>query len=228
MADGVPALLDTFISEVVLLTTDLLFPGQVNEQQWGLFLNGNPVVVSDNVISFEFKQDYRLSNYNQEEGAFETYNKVQTPYDVRLRFSTGGSVADRQQMIDSVDAIIASLDLFDAVTPERVYTSVNPVHQDYRRTARDGVGLLTIDVYCQQVRVTATPQFANSTPNGTGGSADATSTTSISVIPGSQINNPQSPSASPQISAGTVQPTAPTAAQQTAIDGVVAQSSLPF
>ena len=227
MADGVPALLDAVINEVVLLTADLLFPGQVREQQWGLFLNGGPVVVSDNVISFEFKQDYRLSNYNQEEGAFETYNKVQLPYDVRLRFSTGGSAADRQQMIDSVDAIIASLDLYDAVTPERVYTSVNPVHQDYRRTARDGVGLLTIDVYCQQVRVTATPQFANSTPTGATGGADTT-TTNISVIPGSQINNPQSPSASPQVSSGTVQPVAPTSAQQTAIDGVLSQSMLPF
>lgn len=211
MADGVPALLDAVINEVALLTADLLFPGFAGQQQWGLFLNGEPVVVSDNVISFEFKQDYRTSNYNQEEGAFETYNKVQTPYDVRLRFSTGGNAADRQAMLESIDAVVASLDLFDAVTPERVYTSVNPIHQDYRRTARDGVGLLTVDVYCTQIRVTATPQFANSTPTGNTGSANTTTT--ISVRPGSQINNPQSPSASPQVSSGTVQPVPATDAQ---------------
>ena len=204
---GLPALAgDVFIDTVALIAQDVLAAlGVFSGPQWGLFLDGQPAVVSDNVVAFEFKQDFRISNYPVEQGAFESYNKVKIPYDVRLRFSTGGSVADRQAMIDSVDAIIGSTDLFDAVTPEKVYQNLNPVHQDIRRTARDGVGLLVIDLFCEEVRVTATPQFTSSQQ----ASASSSNTTTVmTIIPGSQlINNPQSPSAAPQVSDGTVQTT---------------------
>lgn len=219
------------INAVSLVTADVLsiLGGLGGGPQWGLFLNGEPAVTAENVISFEFKQDYRIANFPVEEGSFETYNKVQVPYDVRLQFSTGGSVAARQALTDSVDAIIGSTDLFDAVTPEKVYQSVNPVHQSQRRTSRNGVGLLVIDVYCQQIRVTATQQFASSQTGGSNGDGTTTVITSTSLSgSSSQINNPQSPSAAPQVSDGTVQPVAPTAAQQTAVDGVLAQSMLPF
>ena len=225
---GLPALAaGVVIDTVQLITADVLsLLGGSSGPQWGLFLNGAPAVIADNVVSFEFKQDFRTSNFPVEEGSFETYNKVQVPYDVRLQFSTGGSVADRQTLIQSVDAVIASTDLFDSVTPEKVYQSINPVHQSIRRTSRNGVGLLVIDVYCQQIRVTATQQFTNSQQSSTS-SATATTggTAGITITP---INQPQSPSAAPQISDGTVQPLNPTPAQQAAVDGVLAQSMLLF
>jgi hypothetical protein len=204
---GLPALAGNVIVDAVqLITADALsIFGALGGPQWGLFLNGDPVVVADNVVSFEFKQDMRISNFPVEEGSFATYNKAQVPYDVRLQFSTGGSVSDRQALTDSVDAVITSTDLFDAVTPEKVYQSINPIHQSLRRTSRNGVGLLVIDVYCEEVRVTATQQFANSSQQQGG------ATTTVMTI-----RQPQSPSAAPQVSDGTVQPVAPTAAQSAA------------
>lgn len=213
---GLPALAaDIVINAVSLITADILsILGIFGSPQWGLFLNGQPAVIADNVISFEFKQDYRISNYPIEEGAFESYNKVQVPYDVRLRFSAGGSIASRQDLIDSVDAIIGSTDAFDAVTPEKVYQSINPVHQDIRRTSHNGVGLVVIDLYCQQIRVTAAQQFTNAqTPSS---STSGQGLPNVTVKPGSDINTPQSPSAAPQISDGTVQTTAPNASQNAA------------
>lgn len=206
---GLPALAADVIFDVVqLVAGDLLALFGINSSpQWGLFLNGEPAVIADNVISFEFKQDRRISNYAVEEGAFESYNKVTVPFDVRLRFSSGGSAAKREELISSVADIMDSLETFDAVTPERVYTNINPVHQNVRRTAHNGAGLVIIDVYCQQIRVTATQQFANSQQATTSNSTTSSTTTDISVIPGSQINKPQSPSASPQVSDGTVQTT---------------------
>lgn len=206
---GLPALAaNVVIDAVQTITQDALSAfGLPSTPQWGLFLNNEPAIVSDNVLSFEFKQDMRISNFPVEEGAFESYNKVQVPYDVRLQFSTGGSLSDRQAMLASIDAAILSTDLYDAVTPEKVYSSVNVVHQSIRRTSRNGLGLLVVDVYCEEVRVTATQQFTSSQPS-TGASTGSTQTV-ISIIPGSQINQPQSASAVPQISDGTVQPTAP-------------------
>jgi hypothetical protein len=206
---GLPALASGVIIEAVqLVAADVLsILGSASGPQWGLFQDGLPVVIADNVISFDFRQDFRISNYPIEEGAFESYNKVQVPYDVRLQFSAGGSVAKRQDLIDSVDAIIGSTDTFDAVTPEKTYTSINPVHQSIRRTSHSGAGMVVIDVYCQQIRVTATQQFANNQQQTTGTNGDGTST-DITVRPASSlINQPQSPSASPQVSDGTVQTT---------------------
>jgi hypothetical protein len=197
---GLPALPgDVVVDELELLVGDALaFLGFSSGPQWGLFLGGEVAVTADNVASFEFRQDMRLSNFPVEEGSFATYNKVQLPYDVRLQFSTGGSAADRQALIDSVDAVIASVDLFDAVTPEKVYESINPTHQSIRRTSRNGVGMVVIDVYCEEVRVTAAQQFASS-QSGTGSQLG--------------VKDPQSPSASPQVSNGTAQPQGLTSAQ---------------
>jgi hypothetical protein len=108
-----------------------------------------------------------LLDYPLEQGAFESYDKVQTPFVAWLRFVTGGSIADKQAFLASIEAITASLEFVDVVTPERVYQSANVSHYDYRRTAVNGVGLLAVDVWVTEVRVTATQAFTNtSQPSG--------------------------------------------------------------
>jgi hypothetical protein len=53
------------------------------------------------------------------------------------------------------------------VTPEQVYSSVNITHYDYRRTSTNGVGLLTVDVWGTQVRVTGDAAFSQTqAPSG--------------------------------------------------------------
>lgn len=211
---GLPALASGIIVQTVqLIAADILsILGLADGPQWGLFQDGLPVVTADNVLSFEFREHRRISKYPVEEGAFESYNKVTVPYDVRLQFSSGGSIANRQALIDSVDAIMDSTDLFDAVTPEKVYLSINPVHQSIRRSGHSGAGLVVIDLYCEQVRVTTSQQFATSQQS----SAAQTSSSrrvegTVRIRDTSSINQPQSPSAAPQISGGTVQtiPVAP-------------------
>lgn len=211
---GLPALPGGVIFDTVqLLVQDALsLLGGVGATQWGLFLDGEPAVIADNVLAFDFRQGYRDSTFPTEEGSFETYNKVQLPYDVKLTFSTGGSIADRQELQDSIDAIIGSLDSFTAVTPEKVYVQLNPIGQNLRRQARAGVGLLVIDVECKQIRVTAQQQFASSQQQTADGTTTTTSMT-IKSVGGVAINQPQSPSAAPTVSDGTVQPFAPTTAQ---------------
>ena len=150
------------------LIADLVgLPSPQGTEQWGIFLDGAPVIMAESVQTFDYKTDRRISNYPIEQGGFETYNKVALPYDVRVRYATGGSDADRQALLDSVEAIIDSLDLFDVVTPEWIYTSANPVHYDYRRTNVNGVGMISVEIYLEEVRVTATQSFSNTkSPTG--------------------------------------------------------------
>lgn len=128
---------------------------------WGLFFNGVRAIHADSVVSFDYNQNWNVANYPLEQGAFESYDKVQTPFAVKMRFASGGSQFNRQVLLTSVERVANSLDLFDAVTPERVYRNVNINHYDYKRYSNNGVGLLVVDVWCIQVRVEAQTQFTN-------------------------------------------------------------------
>ena len=161
---GVPALpRDPLIVEstVELLTKDAVQGVLSGFPQWGIFLGGVPVVLADNVVSIDYKQDWTISDYPLEQGAFESYDKVAHPFECKVRFSAGGDVTNRQNFLNSIANISGDLNLYNIVTPEETYTSVNITHYDYRRTAINGVGLITVDIWAIQIRVTATQQFQN-------------------------------------------------------------------
>lgn len=179
---GVPALtsyatgqlLSILVRDIALLVTGGFF------QEWGIFLDGNSAVPADSVISFDFRREWTVSNYPLEKGTFESYDKVQLPFEAKMRFSVGGTVNDRQQFLDTIDSIAGGLNLYDVVTPEETYRSVSITHYDYRRTATDGVGLLLVDLWCSQVRVTATTKFSSTkTPSG----ADSSSGGAVTALP---------------------------------------------
>lgn len=179
--------------------------------EWGIFRRGSPVVVCDNVVAFDHKADWAISDYPVEGGQFESYNKVTIPYDVRLVFTAGGSEANRAALLNSLRAIVGDLNYYDAVSPEAVYTPVNLVHLDYRRTAQNGVGLITVSVWCRQVR-----QVKSSTAGAAGG-ADATGSDTPSAT--GSTGETTAPSGADQINSGAVQTAAPTASDITSAEG---------
>jgi hypothetical protein len=145
--------------------------------QWGIYLNGVAALVPDNIIAVDFKNDWRIADYPQEEGAFQSYNKVLTPYDVKVTMTKGGagllsaigigSSANVKSFIAAVEMAAASLNLYDVMTPDRTYHSANITHYDYKRSAENGVSLLTVELWLQQIRVTATTAFTNTAaPDG--------------------------------------------------------------
>lgn len=217
MANGLPALpgaQGSVPAVTQLLASDApnLFSGLAGPA-WGLFLNNSPVVTAESVVSFDFKKSASISSFQVENGGFESYNKVQKPFDVRIRFATGGTPADRQALLESAQAAVKSLDLMDAVTPSAVYANVNPVHLDYRQTSDKGVGLIQVDIFCEEVRVLASSTFTTNTnvtgtgaPNSVGNTASANQAVSDRFLTTAPIVAPASPSAAPVVSNGTVQP----------------------
>lgn len=182
------------LSGVALLVADAVaFLSGLLGPQWGIYRNGFPVVIAKNVVEVSIKQDYTIADYPVEGGKFESYDKVTIPFDAHVRFSAGGTILDRQALLGSVRAIAGTLDLFDVVTPEVTYTNVNVTHFDYRRQAQSGVGLISIDVWCRQVRTSAASVFSST----------------------------QSPSGSSEANGGTVQTETPTPNQQAVAGGTV-------
>ena len=118
---GVPPLLNGAIAAtaVTLLTADLISTaGMGAPSQWGIFLNGSPVVLADTVLAVEYKKDSQVSKYPIEGGGFESYNKVATPFDVRVTLATGTSDENRAAFLASVEAIVNDYNLYTVTTPE--------------------------------------------------------------------------------------------------------------
>lgn len=135
--------------------------------QWLVLDNGgSQVLEADATLRFENVQEYRIADYQQEQGAFTSYNKVQVPFEVRLMLSVSGTRAVRTAFLTELDTLCASTDLFSIQTPVHTYASVNPQRYDW--TMADGSSqLMKVTVYFLQIRVTAAAAFSNTAaPSG--------------------------------------------------------------
>lgn len=121
------------------------------------------------VVDFEYKQDWTVSDYPVEEGGFQSYDKVQLPFDVKMRIAAGGSASNRQALLGAVEGIANSITLYDVYTPEQAYIGCNVTHFDYKRTSNNGAGMIVIDIWLVEVRVTATAAFQNTQQPGVAG-----------------------------------------------------------
>lgn len=189
VSNGIPALNNAghVAAGVILLAADAIsILNMFGPPQWGIYLNGLPALLPDSIISVEFKSDWRISDYPQEPNAFQSYNKVRTPYDARVTMTYGGPGIG--QFLLAVEAASASLALYSVVTPDRIYPNANITHFDYRRNSQNGVSLLSVDLWLEEVRVAATAASADT----------------------------KEPSGASPVNGGNVQPQPPTPAQQLA------------
>ena len=153
MASGAPVLANpvTVVAPPLLTADAVGYSSFGYAPQWGIYSGGTPVVTADAVVEFSYREEYTISDYTVESGAFVSYNKVFVPYDVRVRYVAGGSDANRAALLSSIEAVVSTTQLFSVVSPEAVYQSANIVHLDYRRTSNAGSKLLSVDVWLRQV-----------------------------------------------------------------------------
>ncbi len=180
LAPGVPPVqrAEPFVqSRVDRLTSDGKGLDGKTSIQWGLFNDkGTLALKPDSIVAFEFQREYRIADYPIEEGSFENYNKVTLPYDIRIVMTKGGTIAERKSFLDTLDLVVASLDLFTVVTPERIYSNANLSQQSYRRQADEGATLLTVELRAQEIRTKVSVQFVSSAAAAAGATPPGTDT----------------------------------------------------
>lgn len=162
--------------------------------RWGIYTaDGSPAIIGDGCVAFEYAKDYRVSDYPQENGSFRSYNKVETPFLLRVVIQKGGSSSDRQTFLNSIDTVLSDTStLYEVITADQTYSSVTINHADYRRTAVNGATLLSVELHCEQIRVTAT----------------------------SALSNTAQPSGASRVNDGSVQPQTPTSGQAALATGI--------
>ena len=176
---GLPVIFPATVASQVVTGALGGFAALPGAQQAAAALGLNIVPVTASMIDFEYKQDWPISNYPQEQGAFQSYDKVTLPFDVRLKLACGGGTATRAAFLTTVYAIAGGIApnsplnilgsagsqsntaLFNIVTPERAYTSCSCTHVDFSRSAKNGVTLIVVDMWFQQISVTSASSFSN-------------------------------------------------------------------
>lgn len=134
--------------------------------QWGIY-GPSFALVGDAVINLEFRKEWRVADYPMEQGAFESYNKVQTPFDARVTISKAGSVQERAIFLAALERMAGSLDLVSVVTPEIIYPSANVVHYGYTRSDKHGAAQIIADIWVREIRIAPGAQFTQTkSPNG--------------------------------------------------------------
>lgn len=172
MANGIPSLLGkvaNVTNTISLVVADAqLILGMFGGPKWGIFYqNGSIALQPDSIIAVDFKREWLISDYPQEQGAFQTYNKVKTPTDLNVRMTKGGTEDDRANFLVAVAKLAGSLALVKVVMPDVTMTNVNILRFDFRRTSTNGIGLLTVDVALREIRVAPSPAFTNTAaPSG--------------------------------------------------------------
>lgn len=187
---GVPPLLraPNFVQIIpTLLSGDVLGAiSQLLRRPWGLYNGALPVIFAESVRDVTVRQDTNIPSYVIEGGTLQSYNKVKVPYQGRVRFMMGGTEADRTAMIATTIAACESFDLYDLVMPEAIYPKVNVTHYDFSRRNDQGNGLLTIDIWCEQIRDDAVATFTQTqSPSGESSQSNGTVQT-VTVRPASE------------------------------------------
>ncbi|MCV6799837.1 hypothetical protein OII53_28035 [Achromobacter ruhlandii] len=170
---GVPAVLRDLtipsVSELANLGLGALAALIFGVPRWGLYnQNGIAAVIFDTFLGIRFRNGSRISSFPVEQGSFSSFNKVDTPFDVALRFAHSGDMTSRGELLEMLEGLKASVELLSVVTPEIVYPSANVVGYSYERGPRTGPSQLIFDIYVEEVRVTALADFGETVePDGT-------------------------------------------------------------
>lgn len=148
------------------LSSDSITVTATAKGQWGIYtLAGALVVHSDSIVAIGYDAEHRIANYPIQEGAFESYDKVALPFDVRVVMSKGGNLTQRAAFIKEIEEIRGDTQIYNVVTPERSYLNVNVTRVTIDRSREQGAGLITAEMHLVEIRQNATATFsANKEP----------------------------------------------------------------
>jgi hypothetical protein len=161
MTNGAPNLLNAvtnIINNASLMVSDaLLIAQKFQPSPWGIYnASGVLAIKPDSIVALNYDREWSLLTFPVEQGGFESYNKVQLPYQTEVTITKGGSLSEREQIIWKLEEMAASLAMFTVYTPEEIFMNVNVESFNYSRTSTNGAGMITANIRFKEIRQTAT------------------------------------------------------------------------
>jgi len=121
--------------------------------RWGLYTwDGTPVLVFDTFLGINFVHGGTVSTVPTEKQKMLVVDKVESAYQATIKLAHTGHKASRTAMLSDLERIVLGTELYDVVTPEFTYPSVNPVRYTYDRGEKNGATQLVVELTLLQVR----------------------------------------------------------------------------
>lgn len=183
--------------------------------QIGGINGGTPVLTPDSVLSLEWRGEERISDYPVQNGQFVSFNKVAVPYDLRMVVTCQGlnivqeALSSVTQVLDQalgqlglafgqpmtrdaflrqLDAMLASTDLYNVVTPDKVYQNVNLVSYNHAKKSDEGGTLIIAELLFREVRESVNAYYSSPIASS---SESAASPVNVGTVSGSQGSTSQ-------------------------------------
>lgn len=159
--NGVPQLLNVAASAFHVYTqayvaykffANLLNP---NTPRWGIYKDGKIALEVDGFADFGLNNASQLATYKIESGAFNTYNKVDSPYDISVVAVKTGTDDDIGQFLKKLEIMSNDINLYQFVLPEITYTNCNIEKYGYRRSTKNGTHIIYAEIMLKQILNTA-------------------------------------------------------------------------
>ncbi len=129
--------------------------------KWGVFSPGQIEIASyDSVFAVGIQNESHISDYPLEQGAFASYNKVETPFDVTVTLTCGGTEERRATFLSDLEEARHGLSLYSVMTPERTYENVNFVSLNIQRSTREGANMIIAQLVGREVREKASAAYS--------------------------------------------------------------------
>lgn len=202
---GVPPVARSALSAVSTLqglvsavgNTLQFFKGKPPQPLWGVYdADMKSVVTADSFLSFRNKKSTKIADFPIQDGGFSSYNKVTIPYMAAIRISRGGSVTDRANLYAQLDALIASLQLYQILTPEKTFLNVNmEEYEVVRESNKDAYFFTQVDLVFREIHpVVAVYTTTDSAPDLTNAKAPAALTAGnqgvvVPTVPSNAVQN---------------------------------------
>ena len=123
-----------------------------------------PIILADSFLSITYHNESNLPMFPIENGAFQTYNKVATPYDLTVRLAKANTIgitgisdvsATRDAMktfLATLESMVSDTNLYAIVTPDAIYNNANLKGYDYKREINNGAGVILADLHFVEIR----------------------------------------------------------------------------
>jgi hypothetical protein len=179
---------------------------------WGVFTQATPdfgfgaspgvqAIIPDSVTDFGWRQEYRVSNYQIQQGQFASYNKVIVPFENSVTLTKGGSLSERTAFLQTVDAVVNDLStMYTIRTPEKSYPNVVCTRAELSRRGAGNFAYFDVELFFVEV-IDATAVYSSTSTN---------------------LSNSSVPSAIPTANNGQTAPSVPSSAVQSSALAAIA------
>lgn len=162
-ADGSPTLLDGSAPAAPTTTPPKVTINDTTAKGvWGIFKTGTttPILSFDSVVDLDYRAEWRIPDYPLEQGSFAAYNKVAMPFQIPVRVAKSGSAADRKTFQTQLEAVAASLDLYDVATPNKTFVGVNIERIGYTQDSRHAQ-MIVAEIWMKKIRQADDPAYSS-------------------------------------------------------------------